>query len=131
MSRKVRSVTLVPGQTMPAWAAYVVTIASVREWRDGIQCPDQAFGSRSAAESWARQAASLIPADTDDVTGAPQWWILVYALPPRSYAAGGRPAYGAGGALTRGQCYLALDPGARPSKPRQPIWPGYGNAASA
>lgn len=119
MRRKVRSSTRIGNEPTAPWAAYAVTLCSLTVHT----APDQLFSSRAAAEAWARTVARALPRDINPDSGAPRWWVLVYALPPR-----GRP--GIDGMLAMGHCYMSLDPGGIVVK-HHPILAGYGTPAAA
>ncbi len=118
MRRKVRSETRLDGGPAPAWASYMVDLASLAT----PAAPAQWFTCRTDAERFARAIAKRLPREISS-NGCVAWWVLVYALPPRR-----RP--GVDGCLLNGHCYLSLDPGAAIVK-HHPIITGYGVPAAA
>ena len=109
-TRKIRSVTLRLNDEPPAWARYVVRVASTT--RTGVE---QAFRARSDAEKWALALAHRLPMPTE---GMPERWVGVHALHGRNRSV----TYGA-------VCYAAFDPGGVRVK-RHLIPNGYGRPAS-
>lgn len=113
----VRSETRIGAQPPPAWARFLVVVCHVFA---RVETPEQWFGAKAAAETWARTLARHAPA-TIGANGCQEWWILVYALPsdPRERSTRGLP----------GQCYLSYDPGGIQVK-RHPVWRTHGRPSA-